>query len=78
MLLFTAHNYWIGLTDTDIEGIWKWKNNDEAATFTDFYPGEPARGHLENCAVIWSGFDYKWGDYACNLQCMPICEKRYK
>ena len=51
VLLIIAHNYWIGLTDTEIEGIWKWKNNYEVATFKDFNPGQPGGGHAQNCAA---------------------------
>ena len=76
MLLITATLFWIGLTDTETEDVFKWIDNDEVATFTDFYPGEPGRGTIENCAVMFSGFDYKWGDYGCSRESTPICEKR--
>ena len=32
--------YWIGLTDKDSEGVFKWVNG-EPVTYTNWYPGEP-------------------------------------
>ena len=76
MLLITVAYFWNGLTDTETETVWKWIDNGEAATFTDFHPTEPNRGTDENCVIMFFPFDYQWADYECNLLATPICEKR--
>ncbi|KAI4899279.1 hypothetical protein NFI96_016799 [Prochilodus magdalenae] len=66
---------WIGLTDIDNEGVWKWV--DGSALTTGFWwPGEPNNVHNEDCA----GTDFRnngssWNDYRCNYTLVGICEK---
>jgi|GEM_PF-5338630 len=54
----THHNYWIGLTDAETEGVWKWVATGEVATYTNWYSGEPNNFEEEDYALILnSGFD---------------------
>ncbi|MFK0730324.1 MAG: Calx-beta domain-containing protein [Gloeotrichia echinulata GP01] len=54
--------FWIGFTDKDVEGQFKWVNG-EATTYTNWAPGEPNnRGGNENYAVMNWGSTGKWND----------------
>ncbi|KAK9976639.1 hypothetical protein ABG768_021844 [Culter alburnus] len=64
--------FWIGLTDSDVEGRWKWVDGS-ALTSWFWRSGEPNshRGD-EDCAVTYSR---GWEDYPCNDAFRWICEK---
>ena len=63
---------WIGLTDIDNEGEFKWIDGSNP-TFTDWHPGEPNdQGRVEDCAVIYDSFQ-GWNDYHCNLTFPALC-----
>ncbi|XP_058626517.1 CD209 antigen-like protein C isoform X2 [Onychostoma macrolepis] len=62
---------WIGLTDIDVEGTWKWV---DGSTLTSGFwdPREPNGHRGENCALIYSP---GWADYPCSDRFLWICEK---
>ncbi len=46
-------NYWIGLTDLDVEGTFVWQSNSEEASYTHWYPGEPNNfDGQEHCTLL--------------------------
>ncbi|XP_078392154.1 CD209 antigen-like protein 2 [Cetorhinus maximus] len=66
-------DYWIGLTDRESEGNWKWVDGTPVS-FTQWYQGEPNNwSGNENCAIIRMN---GWNDYSCTDQFPFICEKR--
>ncbi|XP_067290135.1 CD209 antigen-like protein E [Pseudorasbora parva] len=71
---------WIGLTDRDVEGRWKWV--DGSSLNSSFWAsGEPNGGSSENCvlAVVhdrrWTHL-LGWIDDPCDRAFQWICEKR--
>uniref|UniRef100_A0A8B9R3H1 C-type lectin domain-containing protein n=1 Tax=Astyanax mexicanus TaxID=7994 RepID=A0A8B9R3H1_ASTMX len=62
---------WIGLGDSETEGVWKWVDGSEL--ITGFWrAGEPNSNGDEDCVIN----EWNWADYPCNSQFNWICEKR--
>ncbi|XP_048012593.1 C-type lectin domain family 4 member K-like [Megalobrama amblycephala] len=62
---------WIGLTDSEVEGSWKWV--DGSTQTSGFWASEEPGGHRgENCALTRES---GWADYPCNDKFKCICEK---
>ncbi|XP_042605544.1 CD209 antigen-like protein E [Cyprinus carpio] len=64
---------WIGLTDIEVEGRWKWV--DGSSMTSGFWAsGEPNsyRGKEEDCAINRSS---GWADFSCDYMSKWICEK---
>ncbi|XP_050977575.1 CD209 antigen-like protein E [Labeo rohita] len=67
---------WIGLTDIDVKGRWKWVNGSTLTSgFRLWASGQPNGGKVENCALSYS---LKWYDYQCNSAYKWICEKSFE
>ncbi|KAI4888973.1 hypothetical protein NFI96_030794 [Prochilodus magdalenae] len=68
--VFGATEAWIGLTDMDKEGVWKWVDNSTLTT-EFWWTGEPNDwNRSEDCAVTGSKFAptknvTTWADYTC-------------
>uniref|UniRef100_A0A3B1JUS1 C-type lectin domain-containing protein n=1 Tax=Astyanax mexicanus TaxID=7994 RepID=A0A3B1JUS1_ASTMX len=69
---------WIGLTDAETEGVWKWV--DSSPQTTEFWwMGEPNNYGNEDCAI--TGFQGAkstisvWADYPCHFPVFWICER---
>ncbi|XP_049327976.1 CD209 antigen-like [Astyanax mexicanus] len=68
---------WIGLSDGETEGVWKWVDGSELITGF-WYPGQPNIKGDEDCVTndISSDLVNNWNDYPCNRQLFWMCEKR--
>ncbi|XP_073686210.1 CD209 antigen-like protein A [Garra rufa] len=69
--------FWIGVTDIDVEGTWKWV---DGSTLTSgiWASGEPNGEIRENCAVTYLTYLPEligWIDVACDDAYQWICEK---
>ncbi|XP_042167767.1 C-type lectin domain family 4 member E-like isoform X1 [Oncorhynchus tshawytscha] len=72
-------HFWIGLTDSEQEGIWKWVDGTTSTTTQFWREGEPnnAQGG-ENCAVFNNfrdtlGIIQSWNDQPCSLLIHWVC-----
>ncbi|XP_055367119.1 CD209 antigen-like protein E [Betta splendens] len=64
---------WIGLTDAETEGTWKWVDGTLLGSLSYWAAGEPNDlGGAEDCGeVVWNRY---WNDESCDHQDYWICE----
>ncbi|KAI5628007.1 CD209 antigen-like protein D [Silurus asotus] len=66
---------WLGLSDRDTEGEWKWVDGTPLTT-AFWREGEPNNLNNEDCAVIVGTANWKsWNDTPCSRNISWICEK---
>uniref|UniRef100_W5LD41 C-type lectin domain-containing protein n=1 Tax=Astyanax mexicanus TaxID=7994 RepID=W5LD41_ASTMX len=68
---------WIGLSDGETEGVWKWVDGSEL--ITGFWGArQPDDYGDEDCVLCGYESDplKNWADYPCDQQLVWICEKR--
>lgn len=66
----------IGLTDSEIEGTWKWAFSGNVSTYLPWGIDEPNGGVQENCATLDFRVKDGWTDYTCfiDYNMHPICQ----
>ena len=71
-------DYWIGLTDSEAEGIWKWTNGATLTGYTNWGTGQPNDYYTgQDCGGIKNGFHGytgEWHDNRCSSEEGFICE----
>uniref|UniRef100_A0A8C6VIV8 C-type lectin domain-containing protein n=1 Tax=Naja naja TaxID=35670 RepID=A0A8C6VIV8_NAJNA len=67
--------YWIGLSDHNDEGQWRWiDGTDYRTSFKNWLEGEPNdHSSNEDCAELSS--TGKWNDVPCNIKKFYVCKK---
>merc|ERR1712179_267665 len=72
-------DYWVGISDENVEGVWKLYGTDIDPPFTDWNPGQPNNfdDQDEDCAVFSTHPEYhgRWHDIPCGWNAEPVCEK---
>ena len=68
-----SDRFWIGLTDREREGDFRWTNG-APITFSGFHMPEPNDdGGVEDCTEFYAA-DGRWNDIDCRLGRSSICE----
>lgn len=76
---------WIGLTDQETEGIWKWVDGTTLSEENAYWRIGLDGGSKENCAILRSNWvsyevfgwsDNGWSDKRCQRKYLWICEKK--
>ncbi|XP_049900120.1 CD209 antigen-like [Epinephelus moara] len=68
---------WIGLTDLQTEGTWKWVDGTPV-TKSYWGPKEPNGGSGENCGEMKFDSENSWNDGSCSLSHFWMCEKKVR
>ncbi|XP_052761532.1 C-type lectin domain family 6 member A-like [Mya arenaria] len=72
--------WFIGLTDVQVEGVYRWVDNDEELTpsvFRGWYPTQPYDAYdSEDCVGMWHTVKMLWNDISCTQRFPSICELR--
>ena len=70
----TQKDYWIGLSDTDYEGKFRWdRSGSDTDDFHAWGTDEPNGGYSENCVTITNEHTYFWSDEDCEAERTPLC-----
>ena len=73
-------NFWLGLTDSQNEGVFVWSSSQSNATWLNWKMYEPDGGTGQNCVVATNLT--RWGDMPCSrtdifVLCQP-CKKNFE
>jgi len=75
-------NYWIGLSDREEEGSFRWLSDMSAPTYSNWQKNEPNnRGGKQNCGQLWQKHGHRWDDERCSRttsggkKILAICQK---
>ncbi|XP_044179085.1 uncharacterized protein LOC114946811 isoform X1 [Acropora millepora] len=68
---------WIGLTDSSVEGRYRWESDNSPVNYTNWARGEPNDyGGVEDCISVYGGGSTGlWNDDYCDSEHYYICEK---
>ena len=68
---------WVGGSDSDVEGIWRWSADDSVLDFTVWYTNQPDNnGGNGDCMAIITNWDNNWDDMECLLKREFFCQNK--
>jgi len=70
-------DFWIGLSDLEVDGTWTWTNSSTWDEFKGFpwCQGEPNGNTSENCAEVLNDDTPCMNDLPCNIERRYVCER---
>ncbi|XP_060592920.1 CD209 antigen-like [Ruditapes philippinarum] len=67
--------YWVGATDIEKEGNWKWSKSGSTVNFRYWMDGNPDNYYNEDCMTTQVEDKGIWNDAACHSEKKYICQK---
>lgn len=59
-------DFWVGATDQEQEGTWRWVQDNTLVTYANWNHNEPNNGSGdEHCAMMLWVFNWSWNDARC-------------
>ncbi|XP_060576651.1 perlucin-like protein [Ruditapes philippinarum] len=72
-----GYNYWIGLTDYNTEGTFRWIDDKSSPTFQNWAYNQPDNAqNREDCVHLITRLNFKWNDRPCLDRIKSICERK--
>lgn len=72
-----AVEYWLGMTDSETEGVWRWYDKGSQATYLNWVGSEPQDTFgAEDCVVYSGDQGYRLGDISCERTFRALCEQK--
>ena len=69
-----SETWWIGLTDSENEGTWKWAHSGIIATYTSWTSGQPDDAdYSQDFGCLQIRYNYDWDD-CYGTAANPICQ----
>jgi len=68
--------WWIDITDSEVEGTWKWGDGTGVTWSTNWLRNQPDNHNGADCVVINKYRKFKWDDVRCSNKGSVICERR--
>ncbi|XP_062830016.1 CD209 antigen-like protein A isoform X3 [Anolis carolinensis] len=69
-----ALTHWLGMTDIETDGKWRWKEGNLHVSTAFWDKGEPERSQEKNCGIIQP--NGRWSSAVCSLYHHWICKKK--
>ncbi|XP_078701529.1 macrophage mannose receptor 1-like [Branchiostoma floridae x Branchiostoma belcheri] len=66
--------FYIGLSDQNAEGQWRFADGTAIGSYNNWNPGEPNNAGNEDCATLLPGYGGKWNDLPCSSDQRYICQ----
>lgn len=72
------HYIYLGASDLQEEGNWKWTKSDNNLTLSFWHTNEPNGGRRENCLHMYRVHNRRWNDVPCDRKYWFICEAYFE